>query len=97
MEQAVIDNMHLPVDQRDRRYRGAIAESGGISPSRAADLGIRSGSRCIQPDALGTGSSYNVTAELSDALAFGGGVDEGIDFMFEDFDQCDACGFDCDY
>jgi len=97
MEQAVIDNMHLPADQRDKRYRGAIAESGGISPSRAADLGIRSGSRCIQPDALGTGSSYNVTAELGDELAFGGGVDEGIDFMFEDFDQCDACGFDCDY
>jgi len=63
----------------------------------AADLGIRSGSRCIQSDALGTGSSYNVTAELGDELAFGGGVDEGIDFMFEDFDQCDACGFDCDY
>ena len=97
MGQAVIDNMHLPVDQRDKRYRGAIAESGGISSSRAADLGIRSGSLCIQPDALGSGSSYDVTAELSDALAFGGGVDEGIDFMFEDFDQFDDSGFHCDY
>ena len=41
LEQAIIQNLHLPVDQKDKRYRGACAESGGISVARAKDLGIR--------------------------------------------------------
>ena len=32
IEQAIIANAHLPVDQQDRRYCGACAESTGISP-----------------------------------------------------------------
>ena len=41
IEQAIIANAHLPVHQQDRRYLGACAESSGISPACARDLGIR--------------------------------------------------------
>ena len=50
IEQAIIANAHLPVDQQDRRYRGACAESTGISPSRAHDLGIRLSHPCVRRD-----------------------------------------------
>ena len=50
IEQAIVANAHLPVDQQDRRYRGACAESTGISPSRARDLGIRCSHPCVRRD-----------------------------------------------
>ena len=50
IEKAVIANAHLIVDQQDKRYRGACAESTGISPSRAHDLGIRSSHPCVRRD-----------------------------------------------
>ena len=38
------------MDQQDKRYRGACAESTGISPSRARDLGIRRSHPCVRRD-----------------------------------------------
>ena len=78
IEIAVIQNAHLPVDQQDKRYRGACAESTGISPSRAHDLGICRSHPCVQRE-------YSDESDGSDEVyydeidAFGDGVGFDID------------------
>jgi hypothetical protein len=85
IEQAIFANAHLPVDQQDRRYRGACAESTGISPSRAHDLGIR-------PFLLSSNdeSSCDSVYGNSGAFAYGDGVDfDDLLMVIDDFDSCD--------
>jgi hypothetical protein len=86
VETAVIENAHLPVDQQDKRYRGACAESAGISLARAHDLGIRSSRPCVQRDFSDESDGSDECHDMIDA--FGNGV--GFDFDL----YGDACGDD---